>query len=201
MSDPYSPYYDSPNDPNPFNPNTSSSDTGGSSIPASSQMPDISMVWGSVPDFVPSTGNSSGSQGMWLLDCPPLMVNLASVHSMESTAFTQSQGVVDYYEDILKPLFLQDESWVYGQQSLNSGQVTNGNGSSTPVTYADPIQSQAQSFADGSNGQPGMNAVQEYALQAIGNVMGMVGEFMAAVVSIADGYATADSSSTFPAAS
>lgn len=65
-------------------------------------------------------------------------------------------------------------------------------------TVPDFIAPTAQAFADGSNGQPGINAAQEQVLQSVGNVMAMVGEFVAAMSDAGEAYGIADVNSNFP---
>jgi hypothetical protein len=212
------PTYTSPNDPNPFNPNASSSGSGsGPSIPSNANVPELAMVVTAPPDFAPDTAAGSGSSSS--SSSPPAVVDdfaidLAGLRGAESSLIDASTSIVDAYE-FLKALFESNKDTVFGQQATITGMEHTGNGDgdgdganaeangdsapgSIPVTNADPIQKSAQSFADGSNGQPGMNDVEAYVLQQVGNAMGLLGQFLAMMNGAGFSYAQADASSLLP---
>ena len=197
--------YNSPNDPSPFNPNASSS---GSSTPLPSNLsdPTLTMYWTTAPDFTPTSAPPGPNDGAVVNpnEHQALSVQLGSVRSAENGMLGASSQIVDAYTN-LKSLFEADKDWVYGQQAQVT-QMVNGGGyydTWSEVTVGDPINDTAVKFAngDGTPGNPGMNAVQEYALQVIGNVMGTVGEFIAAMNAAGAAYAQADASSMLPPAS
>lgn len=196
--------YTSPYDQNPFNPNASGGSSGGTTIPGSSPVPDLAMYWTAPPDLTPSSSggssgsSSSGSSGPAM---DSLYVDLGGVRDREQTMLTAASTIVDAYES-LKSLFLSGEDTVFGQQAGTTTYTqTYSEQPSQPSTQADPIQQTAQQFADGTNGQPGMNAVQEYALEQVADCMAVIGEFIALLNSAAQQYAQADASSALPPAS
>jgi len=208
--------YQSPNDPSPFNPNAPASGSGGSTIPSNSPVPDLAMVVGSPPDFAPDpTAGGGGSQGGSSSSGSPLpdfAIDLAGLRSAESSMISASSAIVSSYTD-LKTLFESVKDTVFGQQSTTTSTMHDGGsgarsqpgdpGQSGPIvsqTNQDPISASAISFANGSNGQPGMNDIQAYALQQIGNAMGLLGQFMAMLNASGWSYAQADVSSKLPPA-
>ena len=198
--------YDSPTDPNPFNPNAPAS---GSPAPLPSDLedPTLSMYWTSAPDFTPTASAGSGvNDGATVnpSEHQALSVQLGSLRNAENGMLGASSQIVDAYT-ALKSLFQADADWVFGQQAQVT-QMVNGGGQYdtwSEVTVGDPINQTAVEFANGNGtaADPGMNAVQEYALQVIGNMMGTVGEFIAAINAAGAAYAQADASSQLPPAS
>lgn len=208
------PTYTSPNDPKPFNPNASSSGSG-PSIPSNAEVPDLAIAVAAPPDFAPDTtagtgssSSSSSSSSAAVVD--DFAVDLAGLRGAESSLIDASSSIVDAYE-MLKTVFESNKDTVFGQQATISGTVHTGgdgdganaaNGDSEPTivvqTNADPIQQSAQSFANGSNGQPGMNDVEAYVLQQVGNAMGLLGQFLAMMNGAGFSYAQADASSMLP---
>jgi hypothetical protein len=192
--------YTSPNDQHPFNPNATPSSGSSASIPASSSVPDLAMYWSAPPDLTPqaSGGSSSGSSQ----SNPPidsLTVNLGGIRDAEQTMLTSSSTIVSAYES-LKSLYLSGQNTVFGQEATDTTGSNGGYSESswTFTTSADPIAQPAQEFAEGSNGQPGMNAVQEYALQQVADAIAVVGEFIALLNAAAQQYSQADVSSFLP---
>lgn len=199
--------YDSPSDPYPFNPNASSSGSS-TSLPSDLEDPTLTMYWTSAPDFTPTAPAPGGGVNDGATVNPnehqALSVQLGSLRGAENGMLAASSQIVDAYT-ALKNLFQADEDWVYGQQAEVTQMVNGGNQYDTwsEQTVGDPINQTAVKFAngDGTAADPGINAVQEYALQVIGNVMGTVGEFIAAINAAGAAYAQADSSSELPPAS
>lgn len=104
--------------------------------------------------------------------------------------------------DLLKGLFLNRRDTVFGQQTVDVQMQETGSSAGddtwNQVTTPDPMQQSAQQFADGTNGQPGMNDMQAYLLQQIGDAMSAVGQYLAVLMMAADGYAQADFNSVVP---
>ena len=211
--------YTSPNDPSPFVPSGSSSGSSGSgsgsSIPSNAPVPDLAIVVGAPPDFAPDLGAGSGSgSGSSSSSAPPVTddfaIDLAGLRGAESSLIGASSSIVDAYTQ-LKALFESGKDTVFGQTATTTGaQHTGGdgdganvnNGESEPTivtqTNADPIQSSAVAFANGSDGNPGMNDVEAYVLQQVGNAMGLLGQFLAMMNGAGWSYAQADASSMLP---
>jgi hypothetical protein len=193
--------YTSPNAPPP-NPNGSGSGNG-PSVPSNSPVPDLQMVWQTAPDVVASqAGKSSGSSSN---NAPPSefstsSVDFGSIQNTLNVMLSASSDIVQAYE-ALKNQFESVKDWVFGQQTeVRQMVITNDDGH--PITswqaYADPLQGEAQQFANGGNGQPGMNDIQAAALQSIGNAMATVGQLIALTQSVATGLADADYNSQMP---
>lgn len=171
-------------------------------------LPELAMAWTSAPNIIPqaeSPGGSGGSGG-GSADAAPhadLLIDLGSLRAGEQSILSSSSTTVDQYEQT-KSLFLADKDWVYGQQATRQAAVDvgfNNSGGTQNLqlqTVPDFIAPTAQAFADGSNGQPGINAAQEQVLQSVGNVMAMVGEFVAAMNDAGEAYGIADVNSNFP---
>jgi hypothetical protein len=178
---------------------------GNASIPANAQIPDLTVIWDKVPDIVPSaSGSGSGSQKN---DSPKppvskdFSVDLGGIRALEGVLLDASREMVAEF-DLLKGLFLNRRDTVFGQQAVDVQMQENGSpaGDDTwsQVTSPDPIQQAAQQFADGTNGQPGMNDMQAYLLQQIGDAMSMVGQYIAVLSMAANAYAQADFNSVLP---
>lgn len=188
--------YTSPNAP----PLSGSGGSGGANIPNNAAVPNLTMAWTSAPPFV-SSGAGSGSGSQTYPPCPDISVSLSSLRDAENSMLSSSMAIVDAY-DQLQTLFLDYQDWVYGQQATityvsYSGGVE-GDNTYGANTEPDAIQQQAQQFANGQDGQPGMNSQQAYALQTIGGVMALVGEFIALINAAGNAYATADTNSALP---
>jgi hypothetical protein len=177
--------------------------SGGASIPTNSSVPDLAMVWATAPSFTAAAADSSSN--------PPsvpvaadLSIDLGSLLDGENAMLSASSVIVGAYES-LKQQFESVKDTVFGQQAQDTVQTetsaTSGFTVWSTTTSPDPIQQPAQDFANGQNGQPGMNDAQAFALQQIGNAMALVGEFIALMNSAGDNYATADSNSAVPSAS
>jgi hypothetical protein len=190
--------YTSPNAP----PLGSETGSGGGSIPASSQVPALEMAWVEAPPFVSAgSGSGSSSSSQTYPPCPDISVDLGSLQDAENSMLTAAFNIVQAYDN-LAMLFQDYQSWVYGQNAVDiveqwTGAIESTGGYTTTVSPSE-IQGMAQSFANGSDGQPGMNAQQEYLLQSIGNSMALVGEFIAVLNAAGGAYATADSNSAMP---
>jgi hypothetical protein len=188
---------------------TSTSGGGNGSIPTNAAVPDLAMVWGTAPPFTPSpSGGSASSNGSSAPVAGDLSIDLGSLRDGEDQMLGASSTVVDAYEN-LKQLFESGKNTVFGQQAKDStqthqgsggGYVNNGTQTWQTTTTNDPIQGAAQAFADGQNGQPGMNDVQAYALQQVANAMALVGEFIALMNAAGDNYSQTDASSALPPA-
>ena len=206
--------YTSPNDPSPFVPNSSSSGSGsGSTIPSNAEVPDLAIAVAAPPDFAPDMTAGSGSSSSSSSSAPlvdDFAIDLAGLRGAESSMIGASSSVVEAYMQ-LKSLFESGKDTVFGQTATYTGAEHTGgdgdgananNGDSEPtivsVTNPDPIQKSAVPFANGSNGQPGMNDVQAYVLQQVGNAMGLLGQFLAMMNGAGFGYAQADASSVLP---
>lgn len=209
--------YDSPNDPSPFNANAPSSGSGGAAIPSNSEVPDLAMVVTSPPDFAPDpTAGGGGQGGGDGVDGTPVLpdftIDLAGLRGAESSMINASSAIVSSYMD-LKTLFESVKDTVFGQQATVASEQHSGGsgardqpgdpGESGPFvtqTSKDPIADSANSFANGSDGQPGMNDVQAYVLQQVGNAMGLLGQFMAMLNAAGWSYAQSDVTSKLPPA-
>ena len=197
--------YTSPNDPTPFNPNASGGGNGGN-VPVNAPVPDLAVVWTTPPDFTPQPdgGSSSGNSNSPTTPATDLSIDLGSLRGAEQAMLDASRTIVDSYES-LKSLFQSGKDTVFGQQATytQTSYTGGGDGESTynTTTNPDPIQASAQQFANGQpwpGGQPGMNDVEAYALQQIGNAMALIGEFIVLMNAAGSSYAQADKSSTMP---
>jgi hypothetical protein len=198
--------YTSPNDPTPFDPNATSSG-GSASLPASIAAPDLSMYWAIAPDIIPTAdlappGNGSDGQSQSAQGPSAVGIYFDSIRGSEQNMLDASATIVNAYED-LKSHFESVKDTVFGQQATvkqyeNTDDSSDGVTTKNSVTAPDPIQSTAQKFANGSDGNPGMNAVQTYALEQIGDAMAIVGEFIATMNAAARQYAEADVQSFMP---
>jgi hypothetical protein len=193
--------YTSPEAP-PFNPNGSGSGNG-PSVPSNSPVPDLQMVWQTAPDVIASkAGASSGSSSD---NVPPSeystsSVDFGSIQNTLNIMLSASSDIVQAYE-ALKNQFETGKDWVFGQDTeVRQEVITNYNGHPIDSWQAspDPLQGDAQQFANGGNGQPGMNDIQAAALQSIGNAMATVGQLIALTQSVATGLADADYNSGMP---
>jgi hypothetical protein len=192
--------------------NTSTSGSGSASIPANAAVPDLAMVWGTAPSYAPSGSGGSNSNGPAAPVADDLSIDLGSLRDSENQMLSASSAVVDAYEN-LKQQFESVKDTVFGQQAQDTGvglanggdgQATaggaDGEASYNQQTTPDPIQPAAVAFANGQNGQPGMNDIQAYALQEIGNAMALVGEFIALMNASGVNYAETDANSALPSA-
>jgi hypothetical protein len=184
----------------PYAPPPDNSSSGGT-IPLNSAVPDLAMAWQTVPPTTgtQASGSSSDSQ-------PPtsygsqFTFDFSQLNYALNNILNASNNIVNSYES-LKSTFESGKDTVFGQQATISQLEESGQGADYTfwtATYPDPLQSTAQQFADGQNGQPGMNDAQAFALQGIGNAMAALGEFVVLAQSIADGYASADFNSIMP---
>lgn len=188
--------YTSPEAPPP----NSSSGSSGPPVPSNAEVPDLSMVWSIAPGFPWGNSDSSGAGSSSTPPAAPdLSIDLGSLLDAENAMLSASSTVVSAYES-LKQLFESGKDTVFGQTAVNHQTVATGNAghSVSSTSTPDGIQPLAQAFANGQNGQPGMNDVEAYALQQIGNAMAMVGEFIALMNSAGSTYADADASSAVP---
>jgi hypothetical protein len=181
----------------------SGSGSGNVTIPANAPVPDLAVVWGTAPSYQPSDSGSANGNGPTAPTAGDLAIDLGSLRDGESQMLSASSSVVDAYEN-LKQLFQSVKDTVFGQNAQTTQQVVSGSGDGyttwSTQTTPDPIQPAAQAFANGQNGQPGMNDVQAYALQQIGNAMALVGEFIALMNASGVNYAQTDESSALPPA-
>jgi hypothetical protein len=189
--------YTSPEAPPP-----STSSSSGAPIPANAEVPDLAMVWGTAPGFSALGSGGSASSSSTPPVASDLSIDLGSLLDGENSMLSASSTIVAAYES-LKQQFQSGEDSVFGQGAKTYTSVATGVSQDPVATHsqADPIQSMAQAFANGQNGQPGMNDVEAYALQQIGNAMALVGEFIALMNSSGNSYATADTNSEVPSAS
>lgn len=170
--------------------------------------PELAMYWTSAPPYIPSSasGGSSDITVDYLNSTTPLAdmhIGLSSIHAAESAMIEASTTIVNQYEKT-KALFLADKDWAYGQQAetLTSMPSVSGTGASFPghktSVSADPIQKQAKAFADGSDGNPGINEIQAEVLRSIANSMALLGEFIVCLNNAGQAYASADFASALP---
>jgi hypothetical protein len=142
--------YDSPNDPDPFNPNATPS-SNPAPLPSDLEDPELAMYWTTAPDFTPEASAGTPSTST----TPPgdhqeFAVNLATLRGTENSMLSASSEIVTSYES-LKALVATDESWVFGQQATVTTMV-NGGGyydAWSEETEGDPIAPQAVAFANG----------------------------------------------------
>lgn len=183
--------------------NTSTSGSNNISIPANAAVPDLAMVWGTAPSYAPSGSGGSNSNGPAAPLADDLSIDLGSLRDCENQMLSDSSVVVDAYEN-LKHQFQSVKDTVFGQQAEVTQTVYagggDGQGNYDQETTPDPIQPAAVAFANGQNGQPGMNDIQAYALQQIGNAMALVGEFIALMNASGVNYAETDANSALPSA-
>lgn len=186
----------------PYNPSGSGSGSG-NTVPVNSPVPDLQMVWQTAPDVVATVaGKSSGSSnsGPPQFTFPTSTVDFGSIRNTLNFMLSACSGIVQGYEN-LKSTFEDEKDWVFGQQSIVRQEVmedTDAHPYDTWQASPDPLQPDAQKYASGGDGQPGMNDVQAYMLQAIGNAMATVGQFIALTQSVATGLADADFNSQLP---
>jgi hypothetical protein len=197
--------YQSPSDLSPISSGSTGGGGGGGGIPANAEVPQLLMTLQATPDFAPdpTAGSGGGASGSATPVTDDFSIDLASLREGEDGMINASATAVDGYTT-LNSLFQSVKDTVFGQDAtVTKPEPASTGGNHTTfsnVTSADPIQSAALAFANGQNGQPGMNDVQAYALQQVGNAMAMVGEFIAMLNATGWSYAQADASSTLPSA-
>lgn len=194
--------YQSPSDLNPVtSSSTGSSGGGGSSIPSNAEVPQLLITLQSAPDFAPDPAGGSSTSGSATPVTDDYSIDLGSLREGEDGMINASSAVIDGY-NTLNSLFQNVKDTVFGQEAMVTKTVPSSTGGDhttfSQEQSADPIQSAAVTFANGQNGQPGMNDIQAYALQQVGNAMAMVGEFIAMLNAAGWSYAQADASSTLP---
>lgn len=193
--------YASPYAP-PYNPNGSGSGSG-NTVPTNSSVPDLQMVWETAPDVVATAaGKSSGSSssGPPQFTYPTSSVDFGSIKNTLNIMLSASSDIVQAYE-ALKSQFESVKDYVFGQQAEVRQEVTedtDGHPYTTWQASPDPLQPEAQQYANGGNGSPGMNDVQAYTLQSVGNAMATVGQLIALTQSVATALADADFNSELP---
>lgn len=216
--------YTSPNDPSPITAgSTSPGGTPGATIPVGSAVPDLLMDYTTAPDFAPDQQQQPGT-GTPPPALPPvddLSIDLGSLRDAENAMLTASANIVTSYTS-LKTSFEGDKDTIFGQaaamtilapESLSNpvtGTLTktandtqpgpNGQPARAMMTVPDPIQGTAKAFANGQDGTPGMNDIEAFALQTVGNAMGLLGVFMAMMNAAGYAYTQADASSFLPQA-
>jgi hypothetical protein len=177
--------------------------SGGSAIPSNSPVPDLAMVWLTAPQYVAQISSGSGPKST-VTGAPDLSIDLGSLNLAENEMLAASSIIVHAYQ-ALKQQFQSEMDTVFGQsaQETTESETASGSGAgstnwTTTTSSDDVIQPMAAAFANGQNGQPGMNAVQEFGLQQIGNAMALVGEFIALMNASGNSYATTDANSVVP---
>jgi hypothetical protein len=196
--------YTSPEAPAP---NTNDGNSSGPPIPANAPVPDLAMAWTptTAPPFISAgTGGGSGSSSSDVTPSPDFSIDLEGLGDAQNQMLNASSTVVNAYE-ALKQQFESVQSTVFGQQAQtttqSSSDSSSGYDSWNTTTSPDSIQQAAQTFANGQNGQPGMNDIQAYALEQIGNAMAAVGQFIVLMNTAGISYATADTNSALPPSS
>jgi hypothetical protein len=192
--------YQSPSDPNPITPSSSNSG-GGGSIPSNAEVPQLFITVATAPDITPDpTGGSSSTTTPTTPVTADFTIDLGSLREGEDGMINASSEIIDGY-NMINLLFQGVKDTVFGQNATDTSQQTydpTGDQDSSTTTVADPIQAAATAFANGQNGQPGINDIQAYALQQVANAMAMVGEYIAMLNAAGWSYAQADASSTLP---
>jgi hypothetical protein len=166
------------------------------------------MYWTSAPPYLatPPSGPTPDASVDYLhssMALADMHIGLSSIHSAESDMIESSTTIVNQYEKT-KALFLADKDWAYGQlaEALTSMPSVSGTGASFPgdktSVSADPIQKQARAFADGSDGNPGINEIQAQVLRSVADTMALLGEFIVCLNNAGKAYASADFASIFP---
>jgi len=184
----------------PYNPNASGTSSG-NTIPSNASIPDLEMVWQVVPDPIAAKASPSGSSnkgssarfGASTVDFP-------SADSTLNAILKQCSIIVDEYEYV-KSQFQSLKDSAFGQTSIWREEIIEdktGHPYFTWISGPDPLQSDAQGYANGSNGDPGMNDIQAYTLQSIGNGMAAVGQWIALTQIVLQGLADADFNSQLP---
>jgi hypothetical protein len=158
------------------------------------------MAWSTALPFV-SSGPGSGSGSQNYPPCPDISVSLSSLQDTENSLLSSASTIINAYGNLTE-LFSDYQNWVYGQNATityvqYSGGVE-GDNTYGVNTEPDAIQSQAQQFANGQDGQPGINAIQAYTMKAIADSMELVGQFIALINAAGNAYATADTNSALP---
>ena len=208
------PYF-SKQDPDPYDPNAPAPASGsaGPPIPKNAPVPELSMVWSTALEFAPgpmpgtSQGGGSGSApGPSVVD---YSIRLQTLYWVETALLQLSSSIVDAYES-LKNLFESGRDSVFGQQatmisphigdSQNYAVLTVNGNNDGPETVADPIQANAIAFAEGTEGQPGMNDAEAYTLQQVGNAMAVLGRMIMMMSKAGYAYVSADFNSQLPPA-
>jgi hypothetical protein len=199
----------------PYAPPLSNSGGGGSgdTVPANSSVPDLAMVWQSAPDIIAAPASGSGDEAPVTVLTPEFTFDFGQFRAMLTNMLEGSSNIVQAYEN-LKSQFESVQGTVFGQTAtITTTETVQGEGGKGEVRMEDdtpgeptlvnavspdPLQAQAQQYANGGNGQPGMNDIQAFTLQSIGNAMAVFGEFMATMQAIAVSYADADLNSVLP---
>ena len=171
------------------------------------ELPTLTMYWRDAPDFVVSVMPSGAGDGNGNASPVPNDINvmLGTVRAAEEDILQAASTIVDRYTS-LKGTFEGEKDWVYGQQAEMMGpKMVQGFTPNSPTTFElgiipDPVQQMAVHFADGSDGNPGINDIQAETLKGIADCMALVGEFVVAVQNSGLAYAGADYASVFPSA-
>jgi hypothetical protein len=178
-------------------------------IPKDPAVPELKVIYGTAPPFVPSGSGSSGSDsGSTPPSASTTKIDSGTLMTAQNNMLASCEDIVNGYEQV-KGDFEGVKDTVFGQQATYSDTLptpSQGGIGGSPssdgfmlFTWSDPIQQNAQDFANGTGGQPGMNDLQAFALQQIGNAMALVGEFLALMNQAGSKYASADESSFAPA--
>jgi hypothetical protein len=178
------------------------------SIPQSTPVPGILVEWGSVPDITPTPPSTSSSSSGTDSSSPPaptfpsFTIDLAAVRSAEGLVLTSVRSLAMFYNSTVQN-FMDVKDTVYGQDATYLAEQRNEDGDHSAPTFVqtpDPLQQQAQEFANGGtkNTPIGINAYQEYLFSQIANAVLVVGQYLDLVNAAADAYAQSDAYSALP---
>lgn len=193
--------------------------TGGGSAPApGGEIPDLRMVAGASPPYLPETPSSDGSQSSNPAYATTTF-DAGSFKDAHNKMISATAEVVALFKD-LRSLVLSTSDWVFGQNAVvkvpaviqhlppGTGSGSNPDRDTLPPLYApahyepDPAlfgdpSSDPNTFA-GTPGNPGMNDAQADTLVQIADSIELVGQFLGMMQSTGIAYASADANSTAP---
>ncbi|QIQ03512.1 hypothetical protein [Streptomyces liangshanensis] len=154
--------------------------------------PNVHVGWGTTPPSFnnPPPGSPAGSGQAPTADVPetpPIRVNLASMRGAEETMLAAARVATDSYQALRDRVLGMGDS-VFGQEAED------------PVYgipyFPGPVDSDIQPFA--KEFAATMNPAMEKALYSIGNVLELVGEYIAMVNRAGQTYSEVDRNSRFP---
>lgn len=165
------------------------------------QSPELEVAWDKRPSFntdpTPIDQDGSGDQEEPTGTAGDFSVNLESVGVQVDNMLATARVLVSRYE-ALRNKVLSTQGTVFGQTSMNSeddgyfdfstGMYWDWDNEPTETVWAEP----ARQFAEN------MNPAQHKALQHIGGVLELIGEYIALVNHSGQVYAASDRNSRFP---
>jgi hypothetical protein len=170
-------------DRDPLDPGASGGNSGSSAPPTfTGTVPDVQVAWGSAPPVVadesPGTGKSAGAA-----QHQPLKVDIGGIKTAENAALSGAAIAVNAYENL--------KSMVTATQDFGQNAVIHSPDRG-PTGVASPVRDQARQFA------AQLIPTEENALTQVADSLELIGQYIAALNTAAQTYATADYKSQFP---